>query len=284
MSLTTPPSIRLNDREQAQYLLGDPPSWMMHYGITAVAGFFVLLLALAYFIRYPDIVEARITLTTAHPPIRVLARTGGRVTELRVADKEAVRTGQVLAVIENTARWQDVLRLEAWLDTQGLQAATLLLPLQLGSLQPAYSTFSEHWRDYQYFSSNPVTAARMAVLHQQIAQLGQINSNLSKQQTILQEEFILTTKERDRQAQLHDDKVISDLEYEKSEATWLQQKRQIAAAEAQALQNQLQIRQLEGQINELGQTKSDHRSDKELALAEDLQRRPAKSPPGSKIF
>ena len=219
MSLTTQPTpeqIRLSDREETQYLLGNPPSWMMRYGITVMGGFVVLLLLLAYFIRYPDIVEAKISLTTAHPPIRVLARSSGRVTTLLVGDKKAVQTGQVLAIIENTADWQDVLRLETWLGSKALAADNLLSALQLGSLQPAYSSFSQHWNDYRYFSSSAGTAERIVALRQQ--------------------------------------------------------KRQLAAAEATALQNQLQIRQLESQINELQQTKSDHRNDKELVLAEDLQR------------
>ncbi len=275
MSLTaqpTPEQIRLNDREETQYLLGNPPSWMMRYGITVMAGFVVLLLLLAYFIRYPDIVEAKITLTTAHPPIRVLARSGGRITELLVSDKEIANSGQILAIIENTANWQDVLRLEAWLDSKGLDADNLLSNLQLGSLQTAYSSFSQHWKDYHYFSTNPGTAERVAVLRKQIEQLEQINNNLTSQRTILQAEFELNTKERDRQVQMHIEKLVSDMEYEKSEATWLQQKRQLAATEATALQNQLQIRQLDGQISELRQTKSDYSNDKELALAEDLQR------------
>ena len=219
MSLTTQPTpeqIRLSDREETQYLLGNPPSWMMRYGITVMGGFVVLLLLLAYFIRYPDIVEAKISLTTAHPPIRVLARSSGRVTTLLVGDKKAVQTGQVLAIIENTADWQDVLHLETWLGSKALAADSLLSALQLGSLQPAYSSFSQHWNDYRYFASSAGTAARIVALRQQMGQL--------------------------------------------------------AAAEATALQNQLQIQQLESQINELQQTKSDHRNDKELVLAEDLQR------------
>ena len=76
------PDLRLNDREQIQYLLGNPPSWMMRYGIMVMAGFFMMLLSLSYFIRYPDIIEARVYLVTAHPPIRILAKSSGPVSEL----------------------------------------------------------------------------------------------------------------------------------------------------------------------------------------------------------
>ena len=119
------PDLRLNDREQIQYLLGNPPSWMMRYGITVMAGFFVLLLALSYFIRYPDIVEAKVILVTANPPIRILAKSAGRVSELLVADLQEVKAGQVLAVIENTATWPDVVRLESWLSCKPTTKAIL---------------------------------------------------------------------------------------------------------------------------------------------------------------
>lgn len=71
------PDIRLQDREQAQYLLGNPPSWMMRYGISVMAGIFLLLLTLSYFIHYPDVIDAKIVLTTANPPIRVFTARAG---------------------------------------------------------------------------------------------------------------------------------------------------------------------------------------------------------------
>lgn len=102
------PDLHLNDREQIQYLLGNPPSWMMRYGIMVMAGFFTLLLTLSYFIRYPDVIEAKVILVTANPPIRILAKSSGRVSELLVMDQQQIKTGEVLAVIENTAVWRDV--------------------------------------------------------------------------------------------------------------------------------------------------------------------------------
>ncbi len=82
-----PEEIALNERTQMEYLLGNPPSWMMRYGISVLAGFFFVLLALAWFVRYPDIVEAPVVLTTANPPIRVIAKSSGRVDDRRVLER-----------------------------------------------------------------------------------------------------------------------------------------------------------------------------------------------------
>jgi len=266
------PDLRLNDREQIQYLLGNPPSWMMRYGITAMAGFFMVLLALSYFIRYPDIIEAKVILVTAHPPIRILAKSSGPVSELLVADQEVVKTGQVLAVIESTANWHDVIRLESWLSTVPSHTDALPEDLQLGALQTAYSSFSQHWKDYQYFAAHNGVAAKIAHLQKQIEQTHALNANLEKQKAIQNEDFVLAGKEIRRQRQLHGNQVISDMELEQAERAYLQQKRQLESIEAATLQNQMQIRQLESQISDLLQTKNDHSVDKSLTLEEDLRR------------
>lgn len=264
----TPKEIALNDREQIQYLLGNPPSWMMHYGISVMAGVFLMLLALSYFVHYPDIIGAKVVLTTANPPIRIMARSGGRVAELLVSDKQAVETGQVLAVMENTAQWRDVLRLESWLD----KPETLPTHLRLGELQSSYSIFSQHWKDMDYFTRHNGVTERIGYLRQQITGLENIGANLQKQMGTMREEFVLATKTYQRQQQLHRDKIIADKEFEASEAQYLSQKRQLESAEAAALQNQMQTKLLQGQINDLQQGKSDNQNEKELALAEDIQR------------
>jgi hypothetical protein len=54
------PQTELNDRAEIQYLFSDSPTWMLRWGITAIAGLFGLLLLMAYFVQYPDVVEARV--------------------------------------------------------------------------------------------------------------------------------------------------------------------------------------------------------------------------------
>lgn len=142
----------------------------------------------------------------------------------------------------------------------------------MGSLQNAYSTFCQHWKDYQYFAEHNGVAEKAAFLQKQIEQTYALNANLLKQKMILSEEFVLAGKEINRERQLHRDKVIADSELEKAEATYLQQKRQLESTEAATLQNQMQIRQLESQINDLQQSKSDNAVGKSLTLDEDLRR------------
>lgn len=66
--------------------------------------------------------------------------------------------------------------------------------------------------------------------------------------------------------------MISDLDLEKSKSNLLIQERQLKAAEGNALNNDMQIRTNENQINEINQTKSDNQSTKQLTLNEDIHR------------
>jgi multidrug resistance efflux pump len=172
----TKPTISLNPSSTTEYLLGNPPTWMMHYGISAIAVVLSVLLAMSYFISFPDTVEAKIKLVTANPPIRLMAKASGRVLAFQVQDKESVNQGELLAVLENTARWQDVLQLETALKSENFR---LPEDLQLGELQNDYSIFAQHHKDFAYFKQKNGVATKINYLEKQIEQLNAMNQNPS---------------------------------------------------------------------------------------------------------
>lgn len=165
--ITDPQEILLNDHIQLDAMLGNPPTWMMRFGVWAVFSFVVLLFGLGWVIQYPDVVEAKVILVTENPPIRVLARVSGRVQHLLVKNEQTVQKGQHLAVLDNTADWQDVLRLETLLEKDPL-SITLPQHLKLGTLQSNYSTFSQNLKDYRYFVAQTGVEKKIDYLNKQI--------------------------------------------------------------------------------------------------------------------
>ncbi len=273
--LTTDPNdIHLNERQEILQFIGRPPSVLQRFGISAVALLMVVLAALSYFIKYPDVVTAKVVLTTENPPIRVLAKMGGRVSELLIKNNQAVERGQVLCVMENTGNWRDVLKLEMWLSSKSI-ASDLnrpLLILNLGTLQNVYSTFTQNLKDYQYFLEKNGVLVKIQHLTQQIESIRALNANLVKQKEIQTKEFELTEKDLKRQNQLHTEGVISDADFEKANTQYLQQKRQIEANEAVFINNEMQIQQNEAQISDLSQGKNDNLNTKNATVQEDMRR------------
>jgi multidrug resistance efflux pump len=99
-----------------------------------------------------------------------------------------------------------------------------------------------------------------------------LNTNLLKQKDIQAKEFELTEKELSRQKQLNTEGVISDTDFEKFNAQYLQQKRQIEANEAAFINNDMQAHQHEAQISDLSQSKDDNQNTKVLTVEEDIRR------------
>ena len=282
--LTNPADLELNEREELAAYLGNPPSWMLRNGIMVISLILGLLMVLSYFIQYPDVVTCRVVLTTDQPPIRVLAQGSGRVSELLVKENETVEAGRILAVLENTADWHDVLGLEMQLSPQSgpLSKNDVRLGISdvggsranihLGSLQGLYSTFTQNAKDYAYFVNNNGVATKIEHLNAQIASLQALNQNLVKQKELQIKELALQERDFNRQKQLHTEGVISDLEFEKNNSIFLQQSRQIEANEANFINNAMQIQQLTSQISDLSQSKNDNQNTKQLASSEDAHR------------
>jgi multidrug resistance efflux pump len=267
-----PEDIALNERQEILQFIGRPPSLFLRFGITAVACVVALLLALSYFIKYPDIVVAKVVLTTENPPIHVLAKTGGRVSQILIKNNETVKTGQRLAVMDNTANWHDVLLLDKNLKEKGPLSINLPTQLNVGVLQNNYSTLCQNLKDYRYFLERNGVLQKINFLTEQITSLKALNDNLLTQKATQTKEFELAEKDLSRQKQLHTEGVISDAEFEKFNTQYFQQRRQIEASDAATINNAMQIQQHQSQISDLSQSKNDNQNTKELTVLEDIRR------------
>jgi hypothetical protein len=69
----------IDDSDNLQLLFGSAPSRLIRWGSFMVFIFVVLMSILGFVIRYPDIIVSRVVITTRNPPIRLTARTNGRV-------------------------------------------------------------------------------------------------------------------------------------------------------------------------------------------------------------
>lgn len=143
--------------EEVQEVMGQIPVWIVRWGITIL---FIVVLALlvgSYFFTYPDIVETEMTLTSREPVVEVVARSSGKISELYVSNGQEVKSGAPLAVIENTAKTDDVFRLKKLLarykeEPERLNYYLLQDMWLLGDIQSAYMSLASKdvsARDYR---------------------------------------------------------------------------------------------------------------------------------------
>lgn len=143
--------------EEVQEVMGQIPAWIVRWGIMIL---FIVVLALfvgSYFFAYPEVVTTEMTLTSRQPVVEVVARSTGKISELYVHNRQEVKAGAPLAVVENTARTGDVFRLKELLnrykdEPERLSYFLLQEMWVLGDIQPAYMELAQKdvsARDYR---------------------------------------------------------------------------------------------------------------------------------------
>ena len=182
--------------EEAQSILGRAPSWVVRWGVTVVFCIFGGILLGCYFIKYPDTIEAPAVITTVNPPSDLVARYDGLIDTLCVSDRERVERGELIAVLRNAAKRQDVERLSAH-----LRAADTLAPAALaaspwldgeyalGELQSAFADLQSRCRDYRHYLATDNIARKKELLREQIAKNREYYAKLERQRSLLSQDL-----------------------------------------------------------------------------------------------
>jgi|GEM_PF-2183950 len=135
--------------EEAQEIIGRMPSWIVKWGIVVFSMILGVILLIAGIVRYPEVISASVVLTPNNPPVLVLPQNEGSIQQINVTNSERVKNGQLLAVLKNSARYEDVVIFKDLLTqvdtTLYLKNFILSLnfpgELQLGPLKASYSRF-----------------------------------------------------------------------------------------------------------------------------------------------
>lgn len=87
--------------EEIQDILSRAPVWMIKWGNTLLVLIICIGFALSYFIKYPDVVEGRVVISTNIPPVFVKSNASGRLVKVFFENGDYVKKGEVLGEIDN---------------------------------------------------------------------------------------------------------------------------------------------------------------------------------------
>jgi len=213
--------------EEVQDILTKVPHWMIRWGTVLIFGIILMLFAISWFLKYPDIVRAEVIITTNVPPEKLIAKTSGRIQTILVKDKSQVVANSPLAVIENSASYQDVFRLKKQLEN--FQKSNMdsfpfgsFKSLQLGEIESAYAMFQ---KDYEANALNESLHPFQVEGSAQKSENIQIKERLAlliQQKEINEQELQLQRNDIARYSRLYDKGVISSQEYETKKLNYLQ--------------------------------------------------------------
>ena len=251
--------------EEFQEVLGSVPPWILRWGITVLAIVVVILLIGSAVVKYPDVIPAQIILTGSTPPATLVAHASGKIKELYVKDNQEVKTGDYLAVIDNSANTEDILFLKNYLATPNpSEGGELLPPLRgglgrgFGSLQQLFTSFYTTLFEYTEYQRLLYYPQKKTMTQERITQYEKQYQTLLNQQRITEEQFAIVQKQYSRDSLLHIKGVISDQDLETTKNAFLQSLASRENAHASLQNTQIQIGQLKESLldtNEQGTEK-----------------------------
>src|SRR4030042_3151081 len=242
--------------EEVQGLLGQVPRWILRWGITIIALTIAVLIAGSALFRYPDILDADIILTTENPPANLVAKINGKIQKLFVKDNQLVGKGQILALLETAADYEDVVKaeklLQGWREDPG-KASEMEFGsgFEVGEIQSFFAAFVKNYYDYRHFILLKYHQKKIQSVQQELKKHDEYYQRLEEQSIVQGKELELVRRQFRRNASLYRQGVIASADYEKSESNMLKIEFSFKETETSLATARIQVSKLNQQILDL---------------------------------
>lgn len=247
--------------EPVNEIMGEVPGLIVRWGNAAIFIVFVIFLVLSWLIKYPDRIPAPVEITTINPPVTLVSKVTGRIKNLYAGDKENVREGELIAVMETAASIDEIIRLEEFIDTlknpDKIADGTMPRFSELGELQEYWSTFMTASADFNNYIRNDYYGKKAVSVRNEIESIRDYISRLAVKEKLYRENINLETRKFSRDSLLSGSGVYSESELEKSKQSLIrmnienqqvlldQSEKNIELAEKNQLLQDYTIRRLE---------------------------------------
>lgn len=208
--------------EEVQEILTRPPHALVRWGITVFFGLLALFFIGGCFFKYPDTVDATVTVTTEHPPVWIVARGSGKLKELYRHDRDSVYAGDIIAVLDNPAVTSDVLALKKELAGFAITDSCVLAMKfterwALGSIQAAYASFLRNLTDYRNFLTLDLYEQKVEATVRELNEYRNYIGHLQRQVELDKQQSSIAETVHDREKGLYEDGLTAKAEYEKAQ-------------------------------------------------------------------
>ena len=216
--------------EEIQEIMGRIPGWVIRWGLTVFFFLFLLVLGIAWFVRYPETISAPIVLTTLNPPADLIARSSNKIEHILVEDGCSVKKNDVIAVLYNTGDFHSVLDMEKTLLRNGeewklyFSEDFLNKDYSLGELQSYYIQFTKQCLLYDHYLQTDFTVRKQELIEANILKTQQTLESQSRQMSLLEEDMAFENKNLERDSLLLHSEALTLADYEHTRQAVLQKR------------------------------------------------------------
>jgi len=203
--------------------------------------FFIFSIILASIFSFNEVIEGSVIITSRNPPVQILSKKTGKISSINYQSGDSIAEGAVLAIIENPASEKDIAYLKNKLPAAismltSIDALNAEFPLQLNlgnSIQPFYNVFLSTYQKLILESSLREGIILQMQLKDQLSNQNLSLKNKKEELLLAKQSLNILEVNFKRHQKLLSRGVISQLDLERVENEFLNEKRQYHFQEQQ---------------------------------------------------
>jgi len=250
--------------EDINYLLQRKLSFLLRYGMSFLFLLGLLVLVILYFIKVPDTLEGRFTLTSNNPPKSLIAKVSGRIAYKYVNDKQKVSKGELLIALESVANVDEVLKLEKFInnakyliDSSQFDSLTnmgISKFMQLGEIQQSFEQFKRSNNELYVVLKSGQFQQEKQLIEKRLKNLIKSRLTISAQKGLYEHDLELANESWKTDSILVQQQSISKTEFRNTESTKLMKKLGLNNLQQSIISNESSINDIEQQLLNLEKT------------------------------
>lgn len=246
---------------ELQEVMSEIPGSFLKWGLFLFFAIVMAIVGVSWFINYPDLVTAPVTITTFNSPASLVARAGGKIERLFVGNNDEVKENQAIAVIDNQAEWNDMKTIASFIESFDESTnwnkviKDLIYPadLMVGEVQSSLIRFLNLLIKYKEYIDQAYIPSKLDILEKQIKRQEEYISELENQRILSQEDLNLAINSYHRDSMLfyRSNYSISINEFEQSRQALLQKQISFSSLKSSIKNNESSILQMKESLLDL---------------------------------
>lgn len=251
------PKIEQIRSDEVQEIISAVPSWMIRWGITLIFVLIVMLIALSWLIKYPDIIFGNATLTTLEPPVKLVVKSSGKLTNILLVDGSMIEKNQIIAEMESPVTQEGigflknyVLKIRDYLSNKGMELPITNETFVFGAMQTTFNELQKNAKDLQELKQNKISIQKISNLRSKIVQYKKLVQISSIQLELLKQELKNAEDKYKAEKQLYEKGFTAKMEFYKEETLLRQKQMDLENLKKAATEQQITLINLQQELND----------------------------------
>ncbi len=217
--------------EEVREIMREIPGSLIRWGLTIIFLIFLSVIVGSYFFTFKEVVSVPTVITTNNPPAPIIAKTSGRIARWFISDGQAVKPGEKIALIDNSAKLEDIIHLDGLLNVLDSSEMRIITDyefpenLVLGELQELYNRVFRNSENYKKYLEEDFLPQKIDLLRQQMEKQKQQFQLSLEEQDMMEQQLEIARKGFERYESMLSIGGVSEIQLEEERSRLIQSER-----------------------------------------------------------